>query len=151
VSLQAGVHLMSLILLIPGASLVLVRYLHLPVAVKDKRIAQASGVFLILGSSLVFLATSWAPLVGGKFLSSLGGVFALPVRSLATGLVDASQLSALYSVIEVLTYSGTLIGGPLLASAFQWGMRIGPFWTGLPFLIAGGCFALSLLAVSMVG
>lgn len=72
----------------------------------------------------------------------------LPVRSLTTSMVEQNHLATLYTVIEVLTNGGMIIGHPLLAASFGWGMQLGEFWIGLPFLIAAGCFLLALLAVS---
>lgn len=77
----------------------------------------------------------------------MGDVFVLPVRSVATSLVEQNHLATLYTAIEVVTYGGIFVGGPLLASAFRWGMRLGDFWMGLPFLLAAGFFLLALLAV----
>jgi hypothetical protein len=55
-----------LAVLVPAISYVLIRHLHLSVMAKDKRIAQASGIFLILGSSAIFLATSPVTIVVGQ-------------------------------------------------------------------------------------
>jgi hypothetical protein len=55
-----------LAVLVPAISYVLIRHLHLSIMAKDKRIAQASGIFLILGSSAIFLATSLATIVMGQ-------------------------------------------------------------------------------------
>lgn len=126
------------------------QYLRLPAIAKDKLIAQASGIFLVLGSGSIFLAKSSMVIVAGQLLSSLGDVFALPVRSLATSLVEQNHLGTLYTFIEVLSQGGLIAGHPLLSSAFRWGMQLDELWLGLPFLIAAGCFLLALVAVSIV-
>lgn len=119
---------------------------HLHETSKDKVIAQISGVFLIIGSILLFFAHSWVVLAAGQFLSHIGYAFTLPLRSIVTSMVDKSQLGALYMGISVLTYAGALTGNPLVARIFKWGMQVGDgdFWMGLPYLVAAGCFALAL-------
>jgi hypothetical protein len=58
-------------------------------------------------------------------------------------------MGTLYTAMEVMSYGGVLVGGPLLASAFRWGMRLGDFWMGLPFLVAAGFFLLAVLALAI--
>lgn len=140
----------ALVILVPAISAVLLNRHHLSVMKKDKRIAQGSGVLLVLGCFVVFLATSSVPMVFGLVLISLGDVFAIPVRSLATGLVDPSHLGVLYNVIEVMTQCGLFIGQPMLASTFRWGMKLGGIWMGMPFLFAAAFFLFALVAVSTV-
>lgn len=122
--------------------------LNLHEIVKDKRIAQISGLFLVLGTGIAFAAESWAALVLGQVLTSMGLAFGVPVRSIVTSMVAQKHLAALYTTVSVLLYGGMLTGGPLLASAFHWGLRIGGLWLGMPFLVACICFSLALLAVS---
>lgn len=117
---------------------------------KDKRIAQASGTLLVIGCVAVFLGASPISVIFGLILVSIGDVFAIPVRSLATALVDSSHLGVLYTVIEVMTQSGLFIGQPMLAAAFRWGLQLGGFWIGLPFLLAAAFFLFALIAVSSV-
>lgn len=52
--------------------------------------------------------------------------------------------------ISVLTYAGVLAGNPISAGVFKLGMRLGDFWMGMPWLMAGGCFLVALLVVSTV-
>lgn len=115
---------------------------------KDKRLAQLSSIFLVVGAGTIFLATSWRAMVAGQVLSALGAAFLIPVRSVATSMVAQEHFAALYTGISVMTYAGMLTGGPLFASTFRWGMRLGDFWTGMPYLVAAGFFILALLAVS---
>lgn len=141
-------NLVVLVLLIPALSSFLVRGLHLHEMLKDKRMAQISGVFLVAGSTTVAIADSWIPMVLGEVLFSLGFAFAVPARSLVTGMVEQRHLGTLYTVISVLTYIGVITGEPLFAAAFRWGMQLGSSWIGLPYLFAAACFVLILVAVS---
>jgi hypothetical protein len=63
-------------------------------------------------------------------------------------MVEQEHLGSLYTAIAVLVYCGMLIGAPLFASAFRWGMQLGEIWIGLMFLMSGACFLLALLAIS---
>lgn len=140
----------ALVVLVPFISVLLLRKTNISVVGKDKLIAQISGLLLVLGCGAVFLSSSPVPLIIGLVLISLGDVFAIPVRSLATALVDPAHLGILYTVIEVMAQCGLFIGQPMLASTFRWGLKLGAFWIGLPFLFAAAFFSLALVAVSTV-
>ncbi|KAL6786332.1 putative MFS multidrug transporter [Trichoderma sp. SZMC 28012] len=148
VSLGAGINLIVHAVGIPALSTVLLWRLKLHEIAKDKRIAQISGVFLVLGTSIIFAAGSWTILVLGQVVYSMGLAFSVPARSIVTSMVEKRHLAALYTTISVLLYGGMLTGGPLFAGAFGWGLRLGGLWIGMPYLISCGCFALALLAVS---
>ncbi|KAK3329762.1 major facilitator superfamily domain-containing protein [Apodospora peruviana] len=148
ISLSAGVYLFVLAVMIPAMSTFLLHRLRLHETAKDKHIAQVSGVFLVVGSWTLFFAASWAVLVLGQFLTSLGYAITIPARSIVTSMVEQKHLGALYTAVSVLTYAGVLTGGPLFAATFQWGLRLENFWLGMPFFVAGACFVLALLAVS---
>ncbi|KAG8415784.1 hypothetical protein J3458_009604 [Metarhizium acridum] len=148
VSLGAGINLIVHAIGIPALSTLLLCRLKLHEIAKDKGIAQISGFFLVLGTSIIFAAGSWPILVLGQVLYSMGLAFSVPARSIVTSMVEKRHLAALYTTISVLLYGGMLTGGPLFAGAFGWGLRMGGLWIGMPYLIACGCFALALVAVS---
>lgn len=127
----------------------MLRYLHLHETTKDKRIAQVSASFLVAGAAVIFFASTSTPLIGGQVLFCLGHAFAVPVRSLVASMVEQEHLGAVFTLISVMTYIGLLAGGPLLAAMFKWGMTLGEFWMGMPFLISGVCFSFALLSVSL--
>lgn len=140
--------MLVLAVLLPALSRYLLQHWHLHTLAKDKKIAQFCGILLAVGSGVVFLATSWVPLVAGDVLASLGASFSVPVRSLITSLVKKDELAAMYTTLSVLTYGGIIFGTPFLTAAFKWGLQSGEFWVGLPFLIAGASFAIATMAVS---
>lgn len=148
-SLRAGVNLLVLVFLIPALSNVLLQRFKLREIIKDTLLAQSSSVLLALGSGTIFLAKAWELLLAGQLLYSLGYAFAVPARSVVTRMVEPTHLGTVYTAISVLTYAGVLTGGPLLARCFKLGLRMGETWMGLPFLVACGCFLLSLAAVSL--
>ncbi|KAK3682952.1 major facilitator superfamily domain-containing protein [Podospora appendiculata] len=149
-SLAAGVHLFDLIILVPTISTFLIQQLHLHEAAKDKRVAQLCVSFLVGGSMALFLGgTSSTWIMLGQLLMALGLAIAIPGRSMLTGIVEPRHLGALYTSVSVLTYGGILVGGPLLANVFHWGMSLGDFWIGLPFFVSAGCFAVTLVVISV--
>lgn len=150
ISVRAGVNLAALVAIVPAISLLLARKTSLPLILREKRIAQGSGLLLVAGCAVVFLAMDPAMLIFGLVLVSLGDVFSVPVRSLATGLVDPQHLGLLYTVIEVMTQAGLFIGQPMLAASFSWGLKLGGVWIGMPFLLAAGFFFMALIAISTV-
>jgi hypothetical protein len=108
-------------------------------------------VFLIVGSLTTFLAPTAVILVLSQILFALGFAFKITARSFITSLVEQKRLGALYTAIATISYAGILVGSPLLAASFSWGMRLGDFWSGLPFLIASGLFTLATLTISLAG
>ncbi|KAK1752305.1 major facilitator superfamily domain-containing protein [Echria macrotheca] len=148
ISLGAGINLVVHAIGIPALSSFMLWRLNLHEILKDKRIAQISGLFLVLGTGTTFAAGSWASLAAGQVLTSLGLAFVVPARSIVTSMVPKKHLAALYTAISVLLYGGMLTGAPLLAAAFHWGLRIGGLWLGMPFFLACVCFSLASLAVS---
>jgi hypothetical protein len=45
---------------------------------------------------------------------------------------------------------GSGIAGPVFAWGFDVGMKLGPSWTGLPFLIAAACCFAGMVALSFL-
>ena len=150
ISVRAGVDLAVLSLVIPALSLWLLRRQDSTSSnvAKDMRLAQISGGFLVSGTSVIFAAASPWLMVVGHVLSSLGDVFSLPVRTIATSMVEQHHLGTLYTVIEFLTQCGVFIGHPVLAKMFEWGMKVGDIWLGLPFLFSAVCFLVAVTLAS---
>lgn len=67
--------------------------------------------------------------------------------SLATSLVDPAHIGMLYNVFAVSETIGSLISGPMLASSFHFGMKVGGVLTGLPFIITGAILSLASIAL----
>ena len=113
----------------------------------DQSITVMSGVSLATGSVLLFFSKTPSVAILGQAFTALGFAFTVTARSFLTSMVDAQYLSILYTSITAVTYGGVIVGGPLLACAFQWGLRLGHFWVGMPFLITAVLFATATLAV----
>ena len=149
-SLRAGVNLFVLAAVIPALSYMMVQRLKFDDVVKDKRITQMNGVCLIIGSGIMFLAASHATLVFGQAVFALGFAFSVTARSFLTGMVDPMHIGTVFTGVTTMLYGGLVIGSPMLAKALQWGLQLGGFWVGLPFLLAAALFTLALGAISVV-
>ncbi|EED22271.1 conserved hypothetical protein [Talaromyces stipitatus ATCC 10500] len=149
ISLRAAGNLLVLTILLPTLSEFLARRAHLDRAAKDKRLSQISVVTVILGYLLIFVADSPVELSAEVILSALVSAFTVTARSTLSSLVDQKYLATVYIGLSVMAYSGIVAGGPLLASSFRWGMKLGGFWIGLPFIVAAGLYVVILLVISM--
>lgn len=114
----------------------------------DKNIALSSGLALIIGSILIFLAASPFLLILGKTFYAAGIAFTVAARSLLTAKVDKRHLGLVFTSLNVAMNAGIIIGGPLMTAAFQWGLHLGDFWVGIPFLVSAALFLMATLAVS---
>ncbi|PYH86731.1 MFS general substrate transporter [Aspergillus uvarum CBS 121591] len=142
--LRAGVSLLSLfllllLLLLPAVTYYLDRKCEWPTAVRDKRLTQINTLLMTLGSLAIFFAPT-LPLLGlGTVIFSLG----------SSSLVTAGPYTV-YTLIGVVSSTGMLIVGPLLAGMFHLRMVLGDVWVGLPFLVAAGFYALALAEIPAV-
>ncbi|KAI9368149.1 hypothetical protein BJX61DRAFT_537483 [Aspergillus egyptiacus] len=148
VSLRAGVNLFVLVAVIPTLSHILVKRLNLNGVVKDKQITQMNALCLVLGSFLMFLAAAPETLVLGQTIFAFGFAFSVTARSFLAGMVDPAHIGAVFTGATTMLYAGLMIGGPMLAKMFQWGLQLGGIWVGLPFLLAALLFTLALGAIS---
>ena len=73
-------------------------------------------------------------LLSGLALYTFGTGFGAFARSLSSSLTKPTQIGALYTAMSVMDTIGSLLAGPSLALAFKWGMHLGGFWLGMPFL-----------------
>jgi len=78
---------------------------------------------------------------------SSGDGFGLLVRSLLTSLVEQHHIGTLYQIISVCGQLGLLVAGPILSTAFSFGLKLGGFWTGLPYIVAGCMFGTATIIV----
>ena len=116
----------------------------------DKTIALGSSLCIIIGSVFLFLAPSPFFLILGKIFFSAGIPFTVTARSLLTALVDKCHLGLVFTSVTVVMNGGIIVGGPLMAAAFQWGLHLGRFWVGMPFLVCAVLISMATLAVSAV-
>ncbi|KAJ5503320.1 MFS multidrug transporter [Penicillium fimorum] len=148
ISLRAGVNLLVLFTVVPALTRFLINQWRCRQTQADKYITSMSGLCLVIGSIFIFLAASPFALIIGQIFFAIGFAFTVTARSFLTAMVDQRHLGLLYTSVTAVTYAGFIVGGPLLASAFQWGLYLGGFWVGIPFLVTAILFLIATLAVS---
>ncbi|KAK2594401.1 hypothetical protein QQS21_007907 [Conoideocrella luteorostrata] len=149
IALRAGVNMFVIVVLIPCISRYLISKRGFRQSQTDKYITVISGLWLLVGSIFIFLSGSPLVLILGQISFAFGLAFPVTARSFLTTMVDQRHLSLLYTSITAAEYGGVMIGGPLLAGAFQWGLNLGGFWVGMPFLVIAVLFAVCTISVSV--
>ncbi|EGX93797.1 MFS multidrug transporter, putative [Cordyceps militaris CM01] len=148
--LRAGINLVVLFYVVPK----LLRYLTCKRGLvqwkADKYVTFISSVCLTIGSILIFLSSHPLGAVIGQSFIALGFTFTVTARSLLTAMVEPRYVSLLYTSVTSVTYAGLVVGGPVFAAAFQWGLKIGGIWIGMPFLVTTALFLIITVIVYVV-
>ncbi|KAL6903858.1 major facilitator superfamily domain-containing protein [Trichoderma evansii] len=119
---------------------------HLSPGTKDKLLAFVSTIFISVGS-LILAVDSIAVDIAGLIIFTFGAGLAPICRSLAAYYIDTQNASKLQTLISIMETAGMLYAGPLLASLFDLGMRLGGIWTGLPYLGVAGISLIGTVAI----
>ncbi|OAA43932.1 MFS multidrug transporter [Beauveria brongniartii RCEF 3172] len=143
--LRAGINLVVLFWVIPHLLRFFTKQRGLIQWQADKYVTLLSGVCLAIGSILIFLSANPLELVFGQTFIALGFSFTVTARSFLTAMVEPRFMSLLYSGVTSVTYAGLIVGGPVFSTAFQWGLKLGGIWIGLPFLVAAVLFTVAFL------
>ncbi|KAF2761933.1 MFS general substrate transporter [Pseudovirgaria hyperparasitica] len=136
-SLRAGCSILLFLVVLPRLSTYMTREQRWSTQVKDLYLARVSIFLQAAGWTGTGMATNTLFVAVSMTVSTLGSGTALFLRSLAASLVPSSRLATLFSVISVIDIVGSMLGAPILAAAFGWGMRHGTFWVGMPFDLIG--------------
>ncbi|KAL4929070.1 putative MFS transporter [Aspergillus undulatus] len=140
-SIKGAINLFLLLLVLPAISHLLNH--HFPPAKRDLLIARVSASFLVLGLTLMGLASHPAPFVTGVSVMALGWGFTSALRSVASATVSDAQIGLLNTTIALVQGVGGVFASPALAGAFNYGLGVGGGWVGLPFLVAAVLFGVS--------
>ncbi|KAI1974976.1 hypothetical protein LOZ56_001004, partial [Ophidiomyces ophidiicola] len=108
---------------------------------------RVSAVFGVVGSMMMGLSASPAPLILSLLFFTLSAGFSAATQSYATSLVEPSEVTILFSLLAVVSIAGTLVASPLLAATFRFGMSIGGAGLGLPFFVGAAFFLVSGIGV----
>ena len=108
-----------------------------------------SGLFLLTGALVQFFASAPGSVIFGLVVSACGCGYDVTARSLVALVIQPEALGTVYAAITVMSSIGIVIAGPMMAATFRWGMRLGDFWLGMPFLVAAALYALAVLAVGV--
>ncbi|KAF5861515.1 hypothetical protein ETB97_012841 [Aspergillus alliaceus] len=138
IALKGIVNLGILLIVLPKISNILVQRMS-PVG-KDLRISQGSAWALTLGAALMAIAAHPVPFIFGTCVFACGWGFYSTLRTVATALVEPTHIGVLNTTLAVAQGIGSMVAGPIMASAFRRGLVLGNFWVGLPFMVAAALF-----------
>ncbi|OAA72852.1 Major facilitator superfamily transporter [Akanthomyces lecanii RCEF 1005] len=139
-SVAAAANLAVLVLVLPGASYLLLLRYRFTALRKDLWLARASGCVQVLGSFLTALAPTGPAFVAAIALYECNRGYTPAVVSVIVSVAERAgiaQHSTVYACISTMSAMGSMLAGPVMASAFRVGLRWGQSWYGLPFLAAG--------------
>ncbi|EFX02260.1 hypothetical protein CMQ_2309 [Grosmannia clavigera kw1407] len=122
----------------------------------------------VLGAAAIALSSSIAILVPALLVYALGSV--LPVFTLsllkspaivlpetvATSVAASSTTSAaptdpetqIFAIVMLAKTLGSLIGAPLMAALWVWGITLGGLALGLPYFVSACCYSVAILVLS---
>lgn len=149
-SVFAGGNIFLLLLLLPLSSHYLTKTLHFSSNAKDLTLLQISIILLTIGCFALGLSPTIATMIAGLLIYTLGCGFLPLCLSLISNFVEPRHAARLYAIISLVSMTGSLLGGPFLAILFDWGMKMGLGWSGLPFLGTGLIHILVTMAMCSI-
>ena len=147
-SFRAATNLVAITVFVPTVSLILTKYVRLPIHWADLWISRGSLVLMTIAFFILAVAAQPALLIFGLLVYNLGTGFAAAMRSVAihvAGGQASPDIGKLMSLIAIAEAISIMMAGPILNGLFQVGMDLGPVWLGLPF--AGSCVIYGIMAV----
>ncbi|KAI5814503.1 major facilitator superfamily domain-containing protein [Pyronema omphalodes] len=139
-SVRAAFNLILLLVILPILSSLAMTKFNLTVSQRDLWISRISVFLVTLGFFGLGLSPTPPLMILSLVLYTLGSGFGAANRSLATTMVHPDHVGKLYTAIAVFDTIGALIAGPTMGYAFKWGLKKGPAWMGMPFVILGIAF-----------
>ncbi|KAF2807397.1 MFS general substrate transporter [Mytilinidion resinicola] len=142
-SLRASFNLLTLVVLLPGISMLLLKWIKLAPQRGDLWISRGSIAFTVLSFLIMGFSFTPAILIWGLIFYTFGSGFSMAMRSIAVFMVGgqaSKDIGRLFAVVAILESCGLLISGPLIAQFFRWGMKLGNAWLGMPFLLSAALF-----------
>ncbi|KAH7081199.1 hypothetical protein BKA63DRAFT_540380 [Paraphoma chrysanthemicola] len=136
-SLRAATNLAAVAVFLPLVNWCLLKRLRMPAHRADLWIARGSIILTTVAFFIMGIAAYPALLVLGLLVYNMGSGYSAAMRSVAIHVVggqSSPDVGKLMSSIAVVESIGVMIAGPLFSQLFQWGMDLGEFWLGLPYL-----------------
>lgn len=143
-SFRAATNLVAVAVFIPLVNLFLLKKLRLPAHFADMWIARVSIILTTVSLFIMGIAAHPVLLIIGLLVFNLGTGYGAAMRSVSIHVVggqSSPDIGKLMSTIAIAEAFGAMVAGPLLSEMFQWGMDMGTFWLGLPFLLSTVIFA----------
>ncbi|OAA54664.1 Major facilitator superfamily transporter [Cordyceps fumosorosea ARSEF 2679] len=138
-SVASAANLSTLVLVLPALSWLLLRRGG-PALSKDLWLARGSGAVQVLGSFLTALAPTGPAFVFAVALYECQRGYMPSIVSVIIAVAEragVTQQSTVYACVSTMSATGSMLAGPVMASAFRVGLEWGQSWYGLPFLAAG--------------
>ncbi|KAK9413149.1 putative Major facilitator superfamily transporter [Seiridium unicorne] len=113
---------------------------------RDLTFVRWSFVALTLGSLLMAFSPAPPVFICGLFILGFGSGAGSYISSILAFCVDKEHRTRMFSLLGITQIVGSLYAMPMLAGLFTVGMKLGGFWTGLPYLgVAAQCAAAIVL------
>jgi hypothetical protein len=150
-TLRSIANILLLFLLLPFLSNLLTSSRGFCAQRTDLWMSRASMASWAMGWLLFGLSPNLLSATAGMGITALGSGSFFLIRSLLTPLVPAHNVARLYSLISVVDTLGAMLGAPLLASLFNWGLRLGGYGVGMPFYFLGVVCVVITVMLCVVG
>lgn len=108
-------------------------------------IAFASTIWLLIPSLLLYALGSALPIFT---LSLLKSPLVSPPPSPDVIASLGNPETHIFSIVMLVKTLGSLVGAPLMASAWIWGIATGGFTFGLPYFVSAVCYGLATIIFS---
>lgn len=145
-SLKGAISALLFLVLIPRISIVMIKHTALEPHQISLIIAQMSIFVLALGSAIIGFAPNIWVLIFGFVILALGSGAGITLKSFLSATISNGYYARLYSVLGIAESLGILLGMPLLAETYSWGLKHGSWALGTPYLVCAILYTL----VSMV-
>ena len=136
-----------LLVFLPLGSAFLTRRYNLTVLRRDLLLARVSIVFVVMGSLLAAFAGTPELFITSLVISCGGAGFGPLMRALLNALVEPHTIAVLNTTLSTLESMMMFLSSPALGWLLGKGMELGGLWSGMVFLCATGCTALSMVAL----
>lgn len=148
IPLKGIITLVTLLILLPKISSML--SVHMSTYSKELYIVQGSAWMLAIGAAFMAFAPNPVVFATGISILACGWGFYSALRSLAVDSVGPNCVGTVSTAIAMIQSGGTMISGPLLASAFRYGLSGALIWRGLPYMVAAGFFLVTSCLVHCI-
>lgn len=134
ITIKGIVTLVVLLFALPQLSKLLDR--HMESSKRELIVVQGSACLLTAGAFTMALSATPPLFIVGLSVLACGWGFYSALRSFAIGMVQADQVGAISTAVAMVQSAGTIMSGPLLASAFGFGLSHKGVWRGMPYMVA---------------
>lgn len=143
VSLRSLATLVTLLIILPGASYLCHKTSAMPPLRRDRILARASAILFTFGSLCLLMITNEALIITGLIVSALGSGIPTLCRAMLVAIVGEHRTGSMFGVLAVGEVLGFLVCELGMGWLFDVGLGV---WIGLPF-----CFGLVLaLGIGLV-